>query len=95
MKMERSLQPHRQTTDGSATPPPPPPHTVPAAAGRMAAFMRISTGTCQTGTDSFKWQSDRFPEHWEATELQSKHNSIRQANKRTFPPEAADANTTC
>lgn len=86
MKMERSLQPQSQTTDRLASL-----HPVPTAAGRMLVFMRISTDACQTGTDSIKWPSERFHEHQEATVAETEHkNSIRQASKRTFPPEAAE-----
>lgn len=89
MKMERSLQPQSQTTDGLASL-----HPVPTAAGRMLVFMRISTDACQTGTDSIKWPSERFHEHQEATVAEPEHkNSIRQASKRTFPPEAAERRT--
>lgn len=91
MKMERSLQPHRQTADGSASLPP-----VPAAAGRMLALAGISTDTCQTGTDRIKWQSDRFPQHGEAAALQRANTKQQQAGgKRTLPPGAADATATC
>lgn len=58
--------------------------------------MRISTDTCQTGTDRIKWQSDHFPEHWEATKLQRANTKQHQTGAQThpFPPEAADATTT-
>lgn len=86
MKMERSLQPQSQTTDGLATL-----YPVCTVAGRMLVFRRISTDARQTGTDSLKWQSERFHEHQEATVAETQHkNSIRQASKHTFPPEAAE-----
>lgn len=90
MKMECSLQPHRQTTDRLASL-----HPVPAAAGRMLVFMRIRTDACQTGTDSNKWQSDHFHEHREAAKSQTLSTKQHRAGGRAFPPEAADASTTC